>query len=321
MNHTNTQNKNVKYYLPDGTPVFKKRIKEVNILNMRSAREKVIFNIAFVMFLIQSLTLIFGVVWMLISSFKNPVEYVAVSKAFSLPEVWRWNNYIEAFENLIVNEGSYDETNFFGMLFNSIWYTLVVTALHVFVPTVTGYVFSKYDFRGKSVMFSIAVTAMMIPVIGSSASNMKLYSALGLKNTPLYAVVSSLGGFGATFIVYYGFFKSVSWSYAEAVMIDGGGPYTIFFKIMLPQATPIMFTYALTGAIANWNEYTTMILYLPSYPTLASGLFEYKANSIRGANYPVYYAGLIISMIPTLAIFSVFSNKIMTSLSMGGLKE
>ena len=170
-------------------------------------------------------------------------------------------------------------------------------------------------------MFSIAVTAMMIPVIGSSASNMKLYSALGLKNTPLYAVVSSLGGCGATFIVYYGFFKSVSWSYAEAVMIDGGGPYTIFFKIMLPQATPIMFTYALTGAIANWNEYTTMILYLPSYPTLASGLFEYKANSIRGANYPVYYAGLIISMIPTLAIFSVFSNKIMTSLSMGGLKE
>ena len=79
-------------------------------------------------------------------------------------------------------------------------------------------------------------------------------------------------------------------------------------------------TYAITGAITNWNEYNTMILYLPSYPTLASGLFEYQSNAIRMANYPVYFAGLIISMIPTLILFGIFSDKVMTSLSFGGLK-
>ena len=121
-------------------------------------------------------------------------------------------------------------------------------------------------------------------------------------------------------MVYYGFFKSVSWFYAEAAQIDGAGPFTIFFRIMLPQAVPIMLTYAITNAIFNWNEYQTIILYLPSFPTLASGLFDYKAQADRLGNIPIYFAGLVLSMIPTILLFSVFSNKVMTSLSIGGLK-
>jgi len=170
------------------------------------------------------------------------------------------------------------------------------------------------------VFFSIAIISMTIPIVGATASYMKIIAFLNLYNTPFYTIVTSLGGFGGSFLVYYGFYKSVSWSYAEATMIDGGGPYTIFFKIMLPQSVPIILTYFITGAIANWNEYQTMILYLPDYPTLASGLFEYQANSIRMADYPVYFAGLIISMVPTLLLFGIFSDKIMTSISIGGLK-
>ena len=107
----------------------------------------------------------------------------------------------------------------------------------------------------------------------------------------------------------------------EAAKIDGANPFVIFFKIMLPQGVPIIMTYAITGAIGSWNEYNTMILYMPSYPTLASGLFEYESVAIyQGINVPVYYAGLIISMIPTIALFAVFSDKNISSISIGGLK-
>ncbi|MBQ7880117.1 MAG: carbohydrate ABC transporter permease, partial [Clostridia bacterium] len=115
-------------------------------------------------------------------------------------------------------------------------------------------------------------------------------------------------------------FKGISWSYAEAAILDGANPYVIFFRIMLPQAKGIVLTYAITNSIAFWNEYQSIVLYLPSYPTLASGLFEFKARATRRANYPVYFAGLIISMIPTLVLFSAFSGRIMTSISVGGLK-
>ena len=270
--------------------------------------------IIFVFFLIYAISLLYPLVWAFLSSLKTSTEYMLTSKV-ALPETWEFGNYIKAFKALDI-EGN----NMFDMLFNSIWYTAIVTSLTAFMPAITGYVFSKYNFKAKPMMFAIAITALTIPIVGSSASHMRIVSWLGIYNTPLYPIVTSLGGFGMTFLVYYGFFKSVSWAYAEAGMMDGAGPFTIFFKIMLPQAVPIIITYAITGAIATWNEYQTIILYLPSYPTLAMGLFEYQSNAIRLANYPIYFAGLLISMIPTLLIFGVFSNRIMTSLSLGGLK-
>ena len=63
-----------------------------------------------------------------------------------------------------------------------------------------------------------------------------------------------------------------------------------------------------------------MILYLPSYPTLASGLYTYQSNAIRGVNFPVYFAGVIISLIPVIVIFACFSDLMMKNMSVGGLK-
>lgn len=284
------------------------------ILTRKTTGEKILYVIVFIIFFIQSLTLIVPVLWMIMSSFKGALEYMG-GYAFDLPKKWLYTNYVKAFE--VLNVG---DTDFVGMIFNSLWYTAISTALGVFMPAATGYAMAKYKFPGRSVIFSVAIISMVIPIVGATASRMKIIAMLGVYDSPLYVVVSFLGGFGGSFLVYYGFFKALSWSYAEAVMIDGGGHFVIFFKVMLPQAAPMLLTYAITGAIGNWNEYSTMILYLPSFPTLASGLFEYKDNAVRAANFPVYFAGLILSVVPTIALFCVFSNRIMTSISIGGLK-
>lgn len=288
--------------------------KSGGILDKKSKGEKILFAIVFCIFAIHSFTLIFPVLWMIMSSFKGALEYMG-GDVFELPEVWKFKNYADAFE--VLNVG---ETTFLGMMFNSVWYTAIRTVCGVLIPAATGYVMSKYYFPGRSFIFSTAIISMIIPIVGTTASKMQIISNMLLMDTPLFVFIDSLGGFGGTFLVFYGFFKALSWSYAEAVMMDGGGHYTIFFKIMLPQAAPILLTYAIMGSIEFWNEYETVILFLHSYPTLASGLFEYQANAIRLANWPIYFAGLIISIIPTLLIFSIFSNRIMTSVSIGGLK-
>ncbi len=288
--------------------------KDGGILDKKSTGEKILFAIVFCVFAVHSFTLIFPVLWMIMSSFKGALEYMG-GEVFRLPETWKFGNYAEAFR--VLNVG---ETNFLGMTFNSIWYTAIRTVCGVFIPAATGYVMSKYRFPGWNVIFSVAIISMIIPIVGNTASKMQIIATLQLTDTPLFVLVDSLGGFGGTFLVFYGFFKALSWSYAEAVMMDGGGHFIIFLKIMLPQAAPILLTYAITGSIEFWNEYETIILFLHSYPTLASGLFEYQSNAIRLANYPIYFAGLIISIIPTLLIFSIFSDRIMTSVSIGGLK-
>lgn len=122
------------------------------------------------------------------------------------------------------------------------------------------------------------------------------------------------------FLILYSFFKGISWDYVEAGMIDGASHWKIFFSIILPQAIPPLVTFAMTDFIGAWNDYLTPLMYMPSYPTLASGLYQYEADMTRAVKYPVYYAGVIISTIPILALFVSFRDVFMSSLSAGGLK-
>ena len=308
------KNRYIQGYDEKGHPVWKKRLPDDNVLTKRTRGEKILFGIVFAVFLMHCLSLLIPVVWMFFSALMTREEYVG---AFVLPKTWQFSNFIDAFASLTLDDG----TTFFGMIFNSIWYTGGMTALTVFMPTMTGYVMSKYKFRGRDALYTFVIFSMTVPIIGAGAATMKIYGMLGLLDSPLYVLWEGTGtSWGGMFLVYYGFFKSVSWAYAEAAEIDGAGPFTIFFRIMLPQSTPLILTYAITTAIAQWNIYEQILLYLPSYKNLSAGLFTYKSESIRAANYPLYYAGLLLSMIPTLILFCTFSNKIMTSLSVGGLK-
>ena len=292
--------------------IFKRNIEAIN---RRSRSEKVVFAIVFIVFLIQTMTMFFVFWWLFNNSLKDPFEYGKLKTSMKLPEKPLFSNYLEAFKTL-----NTDEVSFFQMIGNSLYYTVICSFLGSFCPSVTGYVLSKYRFKGREFIYSVAIISLTLPLVGTGAAYMRLLHNLNLYDNLMFYVVSNLSGFGAIFLIYAAFFGGLSWSYAEAAEIDGANPYQIFFKVMFPQCLPIYFTNVIICAIACWNEYNLMILYMPHYLSLAAGLYEFQANATRGANYPVYFSGLIISMIPTLIVFGIFSDKIMTSLSVGGLK-
>ena len=299
--------------------IMKKKFKvfkrNVEAINRRSGSEKVLFAIVFFIFAIQALTMFFVFWWLLNNSLKDPFEYGKLKNSMKLPEEFLFGNYLEAFKTL-----NTEDVSFFEMIANSLYYTIVCSLLGSFCPAITGYVLSKYKFAGREIIYSVAIISLTLPLVGTGAAYMRLLHNLKLYDNPMFYVVSNLSGFGALFLIYAAFFGGLSWSYAEAAEMDGANPYQIFFKVMFPQCLPIYFTNVIISAIACWNEYNLMILYMPHYLSLAAGLYEFQANATRGANYPVYFSGLIISMIPTLILFGVFSDKIMTSLSIGGLK-
>ncbi len=295
-----------------------KVIKEQSVLTQRTKGEKIFFTIIFIVFLIQCISLFVPLLWVVLNSFKSFEEFRG-GKTFALPEVWMFSNYLEAFNQLDYNAGD-RETSFLVMILNTIYYVVICDTISAFTPLVTGYVFSKYQFKGKGLIFALAIFSMMIPTVGTTASMMRILHWLNVYDTPFYVWLTAAGGFGATFLVFSSYYKNVSWSYAEAAMIDGAGHYTIFFKIMLPQGMPLFWTYIIIGAIAGWNEYYSILLYLPNYPTIAAGLFNYKDKAYRASGMPIFFAGLVYSMIPSIILFSCFSDKILVSLSIGGLK-
>ena len=197
--------------------------------------------------------------------------------------------------------------------------TLVI--FPVFMNTLVGYVIAKYKFKARGIYYGIIVFSMTIPTLGATSAIFKLYSDLNLYDTgPLLLFVTSLGAGGMNFLVMHAYFRNVPWEYAEAAFMDGAGHFMVFLRIMLPMALPAMGAIALIAGIGAWNEYMNVLMYMPSTPTLASGLYGLSTTLPRLGNTPAYYAALVIALIPILVIFCIFSDKIMRNFSVGGLK-
>lgn len=279
--------------------------------------QKVVFSVVFVLFAIYALSMIIPFCVLILYSLENNIAYeINLGQPFRFPDKLVFDNYIYAFSEL-----EYRGTGFFGMVFNSVWYTAIATVGPLLANTCVGYAVSKYRFKLRNVYYGVLIFCMTVPIIGTTGATMQLYSDLRLYNTgPLLQLFTHLGAGGIGFLVIYAFFKNISWEYAEAALIDGAGHFTVFFRIMVPMAIPAMGALALINGIAAWNAYQDVLLYNPDWPTLASGLYGLSRTLPRLGNTPAYYAALVISLIPILIIFCLFSDKIMKNFSVGGLK-
>lgn len=291
-----------------------------SILTSRTAGEKILFGIIFVVFSLYTLIMMYPLGFLFLKSLQHLLD-------FSSKNLWEFGrgidfaNYWEAITTLSVLKNSTATLAYLPELFiNSIVFCFTRILLALAGTCCTAYTLSKYKFPGRNFIYGLAITCMVIPVVGSQGSAYKLFSDLYLLDTPWFLLVSSIGSFGFNFLVLYGFFSNISWSYAEAVFIDGGGHFTVFLKIMLPQASVAMVTLGILAFIGNWNDYMTVLMYMPSYPTLASGLYNIGQSSEGQADRPKYYAALVISTVPVLIVFASFSDIIMKNFSVGGLK-
>lgn len=290
-------------------------IKAKRIKMKKSPIQIIVFSLMFTYLCIHCLSLLYPMLWMIMSSFKDSYEYMTVSP-FALPEKWLFSNYTLAFDLLEVRG-----TTFFGMLFNSLWWSIGGTAGGIFMGALISYVMAKYQFAAREFIYAVIILIMIIPIYGSGAAGYKLATELKIINSPLL-LVKSIGGYdGFIFLVLYSFFKNMSWSYAEAAFIDGAGHFEVFIKIMLPMALGPVSSMFIISWIGAWNDYMGPLIYLYDMPTLSTGLYIYEQlQADKNMNYPLYFSGVCMCLIPVLTIFIIFQNTIMNSVTTGGLK-
>ena len=295
-----------------------------SVMDRRSAGERVVYTIIFVLFALYALSILYPLFFLFTNSFQSRLGYLdnmtPGGNPFALPEVWHFENYLKALSEMKYPTVSGQQIGLPMMFFNSIWFVGICVFEGLFFCSCCAYVVSRYHFKGRNFIYGLAIFTMTIPIMGTMGSSFKIISELGLYDTPLYLIVTCTGGFGFNFLILYGFFKSISWSYAESVFIDGGGHFTVFFRIMLPQARTPILTLAIMACIGTWNDYTTPLLYLPSFPTVASGLYQLDLSLSRDGNFPIQFAGLVLSILPVIIVFAIFSDTIMKNFTIGGLK-
>lgn len=265
--------------------------------------------------------------WGVMTAFKDAQNYIDDSVGLPSAEYGGWHieNFTTVFQKmgaLLGSERGYDVT-IFELIYNTVFYCVVYGVVMVIFPMTTSYIYAKYSKRVRWTKFiwGVVLFNMYVPISASLATFMLLTMRLGIYNNIYLFVVTSMGGFGGCFLIYYATWKGLSWEYAEAAFIDGAGHFQVYLKIMFPMTLTIFTVLCTTDIISLWQQYESLLLYLPDYPTLAVGVFKFTQAKGRGySDPPIKMASLISLAIPMTIVFICMKDKMMGSLTLGGLK-
>ncbi len=170
----------------------------------------------------------------------------------------------------------------------------------------------------------IVLLTMIIPIVGSSMSMVDFMYKMRLYDTFPGLYVQKFNFANMYYLIFSGVFKGVSKEYYEAAHIDGASEWLVMTRIAFPLVMTTFGLVVLLHFIQYWNDYSTLLVYAPSHPTIAYGLYRIMTDptgsSDRGST-PVQMAGCILIVLPTMILFLIFRDKLMGNLTIGGVKE
>lgn len=268
-------------------------------------------------------SLLFIVCWSFISSFRDEISFSLNPLAF--PNDWKWENYEVMFSKLEIKNDNGVTYFLSDMLLNSVVYATVPSFVSVFWLTLVAYAIARTDFFWNKILYNLGLLVMMIPIVGNLAASMEIQNRWGLyDNMYLKILIPPSTAFsGLHFMILHGALKAIPKAFSEAAYIDGANQYNVMFNIIIPMVLPTCATIFILDFIANWNAYETILIWFPSTPNLAYGMYKFQIDASKGASAltePQILSGFIFAMIPSVVLY-ISSQKLITSkFTVGGLK-
>ena len=285
-----------------------------NRLKKSSVAYKAIKWVVFVIFVLYALSLLTPFLWMFMSSFKSKGEY-NLGNVFGFPTQWEFNNLLEVLKFEIQGQAVW------SMLLLSIATTVLGTVINIGLSAISAYCVSKYKFPGRKIIYGAAIFTMIVPIIGTLPAQVKMMENFHMMDSLVGVLFLYSGCFGFNFIMLYGAFETISWSYAEAAQIDGANRFQIMFRVMLPIAKGPIIALCILQSIIYWNDYSTPFLFMNSYKTLAVGLQSLQNEMInREQDYPMVFSAVMVAVIPIMVLFACFQKTIIKNTVAGGVK-
>ena len=214
-------------------------------------------------------------------------------------------------------------TSFFKIVFQSFFYAIAGSVIIAIVPAVVGYLAAKYPYKFSSVLYAITITTMVLPIVGSDPSRIRLMCQLYLFDTMIGDFIVNFTFTNVYFLVFYAYYQGMSGTYSEAAEIDGASQLRTLVSIILPLAVKMMGTVILIFFINRWNSYNWQMLYMPNIWMIAFRVYVITSVNPQTLNNstPTVIAAAMILAIPMIILFVIFKDKIIGNVSMGGLKE
>jgi multiple sugar transport system permease protein len=198
--------------------------------------------------------------------------------------------------------------------------TLPSVILSAFFSTLTAYGFAKFNFRGKELLFWIILGTMMVPQQLGLIGYYDLLSKIRLIDSFLPLILPTAANAAMVFFIRAYIESSISDSLIEAAIIDGGGEWYIFRRIIFPLAMPSIATMSIFTFINKWNDLLTPLVLLNSAKKFPMPVVVSNIRGLYETNFGAIYLGVTISIIPILIVLITFSRSIIKGLTIGAVK-
>jgi raffinose/stachyose/melibiose transport system permease protein len=231
---------------------------------------------------------------------------------FSLPSVWSWDNYAEAWFG----------ANFSAYFMNSAVIAISCVIIVTICSSTTAFVIVRMPFKGSAILFGCFMLGVVIPIRLAMAPLFVIVKTLNLMDSLLGVIlVQSASMMPVAVFILTAFLRAVPAELEDAAKMDGALPFEIYWRVVLPLIRPALATVALLTFVQSWNEYFLPLIFLRSeanYPiTLGMSQFRLQFD----VQWHLMFAGILIMLIPTIIAFLLASRQFIEGLTQGGLKE
>ena len=278
----------------------------------RNNRSQIIKKFFIYIFLIiWALIVLFPFYWMILTSIKSYGSYNSeyIPKFFTLSPTLE--NYVTAFTS--VNLSKY--------FLNTIIFTLFTTLIMMFVTIFAAFAFSRLQFKGKNLVFTLFLSLMMIPSELVVITNFVTITNADLRNTFLGLILPSVASVFYIYLLKENF-EQIPDELYKAAKVDGTSDMKYLFKVMIPICSPTIVTILILKVIECWNSFIwpRLITDDENYFLVSNGIQTIRESGFGRENVPAMMAAVVSVSLPLIILFLIFHKKIMQGVSRGGTK-
>jgi raffinose/stachyose/melibiose transport system permease protein len=228
----------------------------------------------------------------------------------ALPNPWVWSNY-----GTILSSAA-----FWEFLGNSALIAGVATALTVGLGSMVAFALSRYDFRGREVVYTLFISGLLFPLQIAALPLFLQLQLLGLLDNQFgVALPEAAFSLPITIIILRPFMRAIPGELEDAALVDGAGRLRFFVRIMLPMCKPALVTVALLAFVTSWNQFLLPLLVFTtqSHFTLPLGVSTFQ--STYSSNTALILAFTALAAVPALAVF-VWAERYLVAGAAGAVK-
>ena len=274
-------------------------------------RKKAVRTTTYILLSLWALVVLFPFYWMLLTSVKSYGAYNSefIPQFFTLSPTLQ--NYADAFTAVPL-------ANYF---LNTILFTLITTGIMLVVTVLAAFAFSRLQFKGRDLAFTLFLALMMIPSELVVITNFVTITNMDLRNTFTGLILPSVTSVFYIYLLRENFAQIPDELY-YAAKVDGTSDLKYLLKVMVPICKPTIVTVTILKVIECWNSYVwpRLITDNEAYFLVSNGIQEIRENGFGRENIPAMMAAVVVISLPLIILFLIFRNKIMEGVSRGGTK-